>query len=177
MIKRFLNEVRNFLLFSVRYPWIKHGNNVHCQWSVVVGPRRRLKVALGDYVGIGEHALFACDITIGNHVLIASNVSFVGRDDHVINVVGKTIWNSGRGPGAAVVIEDDVWIGCGTIVMSGVRICRGAVVASGSIVTKDVAPYAVVGGNPSRLIRMRFTPEQIEEHERILYNFGATPRS
>ncbi len=168
MIKKILNIVRNIFIFHIRYPWIIHGRNVHIQSSIVVGPRRKLDVTIGSHVGIGRQALIANDIEIGDHVLIASNVSFIGRDDHVINVVGKTIWDSGRGPGAPVVIEDDVWIGNGSIVLSDVRIGRGSVVAAGSVVTKDVPSYAIVGGNPARLIRMRFTPDEIREHERRL---------
>jgi acetyltransferase-like isoleucine patch superfamily enzyme len=61
-----------------------------------------------------------------------------------------------------VVIEDDVWIGTGATIMSGVRIGCGAVVAAGSLVTKDVAAYAIVGGNPAVEIRRRFSPGQIE---------------
>ncbi|MDQ7799461.1 MAG: DapH/DapD/GlmU-related protein [Candidatus Edwardsbacteria bacterium] len=53
------------------------------------------------------------------------------------------------------VIEDDVWIGAQAIILPGVRIGRGAIVAAGAVVTKDVEPYAIVGGNPARLIKRR----------------------
>ena len=59
-----------------------------------------------------------------------------------------------------VVIENDVWIGHGCTIMSGVRIGSGSIIASNSVVTKDVRPYSIAGGNPARLIRLRF-PEQI----------------
>lgn len=60
-----------------------------------------------------------------------------------------------------VVIGHDVWIGAGVKMVGGIRIGNGAVIAAGSVVTHDVAPYSVVGGVPARLIKMRFTPEQI----------------
>lgn len=63
---------------------------------------------------------------------------------------------------AAPVIEDDVWIGQGVFLNRGVRIGRGAVVAAQSVVTRNVLPYSIVGGNPAQLIRMRFAPEIIE---------------
>ena len=61
-----------------------------------------------------------------------------------------------------------MWVGCNAVILKGVRVGRGAVVGAGAVVTKDVPPYAIVGGNPGKVIRFRFTEEQIQEHERIL---------
>ena len=60
-----------------------------------------------------------------------------------------------------VKLGNDVWIGCNCVIMSGVTIGNGAIIAAGSIVTKDVAPYSIVGGIPARLIKNRFTEDQI----------------
>jgi len=60
------------------------------------------------------------------------------------------------------VVGNDVWIGYGALVMPGVTIGHGAVVAAGSLVATDVPPYAIVGGNPARVIRMRYEPEDVE---------------
>ena len=65
-------------------------------------------------------------------------------------------------------VEDGVWCGCNVTFLKGCRIGRGAVIAAGSVVTKDVSPYAIVGGNPAKLIKYRFSEEQIVEHKRIL---------
>ena len=59
-------------------------------------------------------------------------------------------------------IEDDVWLGARSIIMSGVRIGKG------SVVTKDVAPYSIVAGVPAKLIRKRFNDESIKQHENML---------
>ena len=69
-----------------------------------------------------------------------------------------------------VVIEDGVWTGANVIILKGVTIGRGSVVAAGSVVTKSCAPYSIIGGVPAKLIKMRFTPEQIVEHEKLLAN-------
>lgn len=68
-----------------------------------------------------------------------------------------------------IVIEEDCWIGASCILLSKCHIGRGAVVAAGSIVTKEVPPYAVVAGNPAKIIAVRFSKEQILKHEEILY--------
>jgi len=59
------------------------------------------------------------------------------------------------------IIENDVWIGSRAIIKQGVKVGTGAVIGMGSIVTKDVVPYAVVGGNPAKLIKMRFSEEMV----------------
>jgi acetyltransferase-like isoleucine patch superfamily enzyme len=71
-----------------------------------------------------------------------------------------------------IVIEDDVWIGLGSIVLSGVKIGIGSIIAAGSVVTKDVEPYSIYGGNPAKKIRNRFdSEEQLIEHK-ILYQMN-----
>jgi acetyltransferase-like isoleucine patch superfamily enzyme len=69
-----------------------------------------------------------------------------------------------------IYIEDDVWIGARSIILSGVRIGEGSIVAAGSVVTKSVPPYSIVGGVPARVIKSRWTEDQIVEHKRILNN-------
>jgi acetyltransferase-like isoleucine patch superfamily enzyme len=166
-LKGALNALRNVLIFDIRYRWIKRGRNVHCQWNVLFwSPRRH--IVLGDDVGIGPGCIFFADTEIGNKVLIGPYSAFLNSDDHRIDVVGKAIWDSGRGDRHSLKVSDDVWIGHGAIILTPVCVGRGAVVAAGSVVTKDVPPYAIVAGNPARVLRMRFTPEQIIEHERLL---------
>jgi len=68
-----------------------------------------------------------------------------------------------------IVISEDCWIGAGSFLLSHAYVGRGCVVAAGSIVTKRIPPYAVVAGNPAKIIASRFTVEQILEHEKQLY--------
>lgn len=166
-----LNSIRNLLVFGVRYRWIKVGRNVHCKLNVSFwSPRKH--VILGDNVGIGPYCTILCDLEVGNHVMIAPFCAFVNSDDHLTHIVGKTMWQSGRGDKFKVIIEDDVWIGHGSIVLTPARIGRGAVVAAGSVVTKDVPSYAIVAGVPAHVIKMRFTPEEIVRHESLMREGG-----
>ena len=131
-------------------------------------------ITIGNDVYIGPHALFLCtesQIFIGNKVLFGPHVTIIGGD-HRITDVGRFIYDVlDKHPedDQDVHIEDDVWIGTNTTLLKGVTVGRGAVVAAGALVTKDVPPYAIVGGVPAKVLKYRFTPEQIQEHERQLY--------
>jgi serine acetyltransferase len=62
-----------------------------------------------------------------------------------------------------IIIENDVWVGAKSTIMSGVKIHNGAIVGATATVTKDVPPYAIVAGNPAKIVKFRFTPEQIDK--------------
>jgi acetyltransferase-like isoleucine patch superfamily enzyme len=82
------------------------------------------------------------------------------------------MFDSPRGDKYRIVVEDDVWIGYGAIVLSGVTIGRGSIVAAGAIVTKDVPRYSIVASQPSVVLKSRFSPEQILFHEAELRRQG-----
>ena len=170
-IKSLLNRLRNFLLFKLQYRWVGYGRNIHCQYSTRFWSPHRHTI-LGDNVCIGHNCHFLSDIEIGNKVLIASYCSFLNSDDHNYKIIGKTMWDSGRGDMYKIAISDDVWIGQGVMVLSPSRIGRGSIVSAGSVVVKDVPPYAIVGGVPARVISWRFTSKEIVEHESILIANG-----
>lgn len=67
------------------------------------------------------------------------------------------------------VIEEDVWIGINVTVMPGVTIGRGSIIGAGSVVTRSIPPYSIAVGNPCRVIKKKFTTEEIVERERLLY--------
>jgi len=115
-------------------------------------------------------------LIIGNFCSIANNVNiYLGgnhRTDWVSTYpfghINKHVFNEYNGDGhphtkGNVIIGNDVWIGANVTIMSGVTIGDGAVIANNSHVVKNVEPYSIVGGNPAKLIKYRFTQEQIEK--------------
>ncbi len=111
-------------------------------------------VSIGNRVYIGRNSSLSCHLTIGNDVLIASNVSFVGGD-HKIDNIDCMIRDSGRDVIKPILIKSNVWVGHGAIILHGVKIEEGAVVAAGSVVTKNVEKNAIVAGNPAKFLRYR----------------------
>ena len=68
-----------------------------------------------------------------------------------------------------VVVEEDVWIGANVTLLAGVIVGRGSIIGAGTICRKNIPPYAIVMGNPAKVVGFRFTPEQVVEHEEVLY--------
>jgi acetyltransferase-like isoleucine patch superfamily enzyme len=167
-MKKILNKIRNFLNFHIRHPWVKYGKNVHCQWTASIWCPNKIMI-LGNNVGIGPFTTIQTDIIIGNNVMLASYVALLGKDAHTTNHIGLPMFSSPRGDQHNITIEDDVWIGFGSIILSGVTIGRGAIVAAGSIITKDVSPYSIVASPAAKKIAERFSTEEIIEHEKRMY--------
>lgn len=108
-------------------------------------------------------------VTIGNFTMIAYNVLILGGD-HNYKVAGVPTIFAGRDVIKPTIIGDDVWIGAGSIIMSGVTIGDGSIIAAGSVVTKDVEPYCIYGGNPAKKIKDRFSEEEKQTHIKMLKN-------
>ncbi|MDD4817945.1 MAG: CatB-related O-acetyltransferase [Victivallaceae bacterium] len=157
------NSVRSFLFFTLKARGVRHGAMIRVPWSTAMWSPHR-DITLGHHVQFGRNCVVECDAEFGNYVLIARNAAFVGRDDHRCDLSGRAIWNSGRGDALKTVVGSDVWIGHGAIVLSGVVIGDGAIVAAGSVVTADVPPCAIVVGNPAKILKMRFSPEDAQKH-------------
>ncbi len=119
----------------------------------------------GEYINVGEHCLINHNnllqagkskygtITIGNYVhtgvnvmIMAFNHGFYTKD---IPTKEQDYYD------APIVIEDDVWIGAGSVILAGVTIGKGAIIAAGAVINKDVPAYAIVGGVPAKVLKMR----------------------
>ncbi len=113
-------------------------------------------VSIGDhcYLGAGVR-LYAWNerITIGSHVLVSADVLMITRNH---NYADLAVPMARQGyTDAPITIEDDVWIGFRAIILAGVTIGRGSIVAANAVVTKDVEPFGIVGGVPAHLIGRR----------------------
>jgi hypothetical protein len=110
------------------------------------------KLIIGKYSAVGGTHL------LGGQHAVKHVASFPLRFHFGLEGAGQDGNPAKRGD---IVIGNDVWVTFGSYVLSGVTIGDGAVVATGGVVTKDVPPYAIVGGNPAKVIRYRFSEEQI----------------
>ena len=135
-------------------------------------PSKYVKIGRHTY-GVGEHTVFNATaktpVTIGAFCSIASGVLIFAEANHSMDTVSsypfRRNFRAQAEPGTSkgpVTIGNDVWIGSRAIVSANVTIGHGAVVGAGAVVTKNVPPYAIVGGNPAKLIRYRFDQETIE---------------
>ncbi|KAA6437861.1 acyltransferase [Rufibacter glacialis] len=123
-------------------------------YAVVNNGMGHVHIGEGSFVGLFDVVIGP--VTIGNHVIIAQHVVISGLN-HGYEDVRLPI-KAQPCSTAEIVIEDECWIGANAVVTAGVRIGKHAVVAAGSVVTKDVPPYSIVGGNPARVLK-KYNPE------------------
>ncbi|MCA9952724.1 MAG: acyltransferase [Anaerolineales bacterium] len=123
---------------------------------------RNLGVGLriGDHSNIGRYSYIGCSgrITIGNNVMMGPRVGLFA-ENHRFTDTERLMREQGveREP---IRIEDDCWLASSSTILAGVTIGQGAIVAAGSVVTQDVAPYSIVAGSPAKLIRSRLNAEK-----------------
>jgi chloramphenicol O-acetyltransferase type B len=161
-----LKQLRD--LYLVKFKWRHYdiGKGFHA------GARVRLwakdKITIGTNFYIGRDSQIEANCIIGDNVIFGNKVAVVGRYDHCFQEVGVPVRlasqirdNDYRWKGLmeTTVIGDDVWVGYGSIIMSGVTIQDGAIIAAGSVVTKDVEAYSIYGGCPAKKIKDRFETE------------------
>nr|WP_285858002.1 CatB-related O-acetyltransferase [Neobacillus cucumis] len=111
-------------------------------------------VIIGDYSDIGTDCFVQGPTTIGNYVMMGPE-TLIYTENHETRDVSTPIYNQGMTKPKKVTIGNDVWIGRRVIILPGRTIGDGAVIGAGAVVTKDVPPYAIVGGNPAKIIKYR----------------------
>ncbi|WP_017732622.1 acyltransferase [Nafulsella turpanensis] len=171
-MKQFIKQLR--FLYLVKFKWRKYkiGRNFYAGVRVYFWAREKLMIGNNFY--IGRDSQIETDSIIGDNVIFGNKVAIVGRYDHHYQKVGVPTRLAPRirdknynwkGLDQLTIIEDDVWIGYGSVIMGGIRIGKGSIVAAGSVVTKDVEPFSIYAGNPARKIKSRFdSPDELEKH-------------
>ncbi len=162
---------RRARMYALRPLFGSHGSGL---WFDPAGYYSFENIHVGDDVSLGIRPILMAalsEIRIGSHVMFGPEVVVVGGG-HNMTVIGRRMKQVHEKTGTedlGVVIEDDVWVGSRAMILRGVRVGRGAVIAAASIVTKSVPPYAIVAGNPARVVRFRWDVETILRHEAMLY--------
>lgn len=140
------------------------GFSTHICGELLVFPHGgKIEIGSECYIGEGTRIWSGQHIKIGDRVLIAHNVNIFDNQTHSLSAQERNshfrrIYSAGHPSDihlgeCPVIIEDDAWIACMSIILRGVHIGRGAVVAAGSVVTKDVPAWTVVAGNPARFVK------------------------
>lgn len=132
-------------------------------------------IYLGNNVSIGYHADFVATrskIIIGDHVIFGPHVAIRGGD-HRVDIIGRyidSVTDTEKLPenDLNVIFEGDNWIGMNTVILKGVTIGKGSIIGAGSVVTKTIPPYSIAVGVPAKVIKQRFTEEEIKMHEKLL---------
>lgn len=174
-IVRYIRSERRKALLEKEYPGCIFGSNIFVdplsslgKFNVIFDNVSIVGSKIGDHTYVQKNAMIAAT-NIGKYCSIAGNVA-IGLPQHEISLVSShPVFYLQNTPLARkyckadygrvtqkVEIDNDVWVGYGAMIMSGIKIGTGAIIGAGSIVTKDVPPYAIVAGTPARLLRYRF---------------------
>jgi len=145
--------------YSLFFPWFRRylvegfgesvGRKIRVKHNADISPFIRI----GNYSELGQHCLIHSSVTIGSKVIMGPGVKIYSRN-HRYEDVSRPIADQGKRQ-LKTYVGDDVWIGANVVILPGVTVGDHSVIAAGAIVTKDVEPFSVVGGNPAKLIKKR----------------------
>ena len=170
-----INELYSYLMFERKKRQWRKKNPHNSTYLIQNGsPIGEVKVGKHTYGGLNVLNCTSNKLVIGNYCSIAKQTAFILGVDHRMSGVStypfKKLMLHGEQEAISkgdIIIEDDVWIGYGAIILSGVHIGQGAAIAAGAVVSKDVPPYAIVGGVPAKIIKYRFSEPVRRQLERI----------
>lgn len=171
--------IRGLYMLWKTYFGIRRSQFGYCAESVVLTPP--LYISNPRNIYLYEHTQLA-----SNSYISAYNANFIIHENCCI-AEGLTVHTGNhamivgmfcseiteeikpKGYDKDVIVESDVWIGCRVTLLSGVHIGRGAIIAAGAVVNKNIPPYAIAGGVPAKVLKFKWTIEEILQHEKLLY--------
>jgi len=170
--------ITDFILNKIMFIFYKHKMR-SCGYNVKIKPSSSVyfgleNLSIGNDVTIPRYAHIFCTeapLKIGNKVIFGPAPTIV-TGNHRTDVVGTFIVDSNKKlpeNDKDVIIEDDIWVGANVTILMGVIIGRGSVVAAGAVVNKSCPPYSIIGGVPAKVLKFRFTIDEIIKHEELLY--------
>lgn len=143
---------RTFRAWILKPLFCHAGKNINIEKGAYLGNPR--DISIGDNSGIGVNCQLVGQVSIGNDVMMGPDVVIL-TSSHAFSDLSLPMWRQKALPCRPVAIGNDVWIGTRVIILPGVVIGDGAIIGAGAVVTKNVPPYAVMGGNPAKLIYFR----------------------
>lgn len=170
--------VRQLEKSAFKKKWRKRNKHNYTVAGDRAFPMENVSVGKYSYGELNVQSLYVQEsegLSIGNIVSIAPGAWFIlGNNHQTQTITTYPLWSrfieynpidaTSKGP---IIVEDEVWIGTNALILSGVKIGKGAIVAAGAVVTKDVPNYAIVGGNPAKVIKYRFPSEVIEALNKV----------
>ena len=189
ILNRFrIDFLKKYLIYKKQVKWRYANKHNYTILHPNVKNPDILKIGRGTYgeINAASYENDQEELIIGNYVSIANSTLFILGGNHSVNsfttypiksfyVESNSVDDAkSKGP---IVVEDEVWIGHSVIILSGVRIGKGAIIATGSVVTKDVEAFSIVGGNPAKFIKWRipvdiiYKRKQMDLEEIIKLNF------
>lgn len=180
------DKFRRFLQRLSKPYYSLKGNNIVSFWAsgihhVQFGGGNKIpencafaeRTKLGFRTTLGTNNYFGGQVTIGKYCQIGRDVAFHPTNHpihHITTYINDQLFDGTLKhfkTESEITLGNDVWVGHGVIILSGVNVGNGAILAAGSVVTKDVAPYSIVAGNPAKELRKRFSDQIIEELETL----------
>ena len=155
-----------FLIMKKRSANLIIGSNVFIKSSpfsnllglyqrTIIIARENGTVKIGNNVGLSGVTIHGTDISIGDHTAVGANTKIIDHDFHSLDYLERRTDDQTHAISKPIAIGEDVFIGCNSLILKGTRIGDRSIVGAGSVVTKDVEPWTIVGGNPAKVIRMR----------------------
>lgn len=159
---------KNYRKIKMIFLRFKYGlSNVHPTFYMSGNSNISKDFKAGAYSFVANNCTIYSGVSIGKYTMLAPEVKIIGQD-HNYHFSDKPIIFSGRPEQTNTYIGDDVWIGSRSIIMKGITIGDGAIIAANSVVTKNVEPYTIVAGIPAKPIKKRFTDDEILIHQNML---------